>query len=140
MTFDDPDEDNEAESEGEEDEGAEDEEAGQDDLDKEDTESEHEDSENEDNESEEEPAWKDGGRWAIADFFEMLKNQYLELKFIPASTHKVLAEYGGPRSRQEGLRSTLKQIYQEHGWPDLERFRKEECLVAVQKAFEEHDS
>jgi hypothetical protein len=33
--------------------------------------------------------------------------------------------------------SMLQEIYREHGWPDLDRYRKRECLEAVQEALEE---
>lgn len=32
----------------------------------------------------------------------------------------------------------LQRIYRQHGWPDVDRYRNEECLAAVSQALEEH--
>ncbi len=32
----------------------------------------------------------------------------------------------------------LKEIYRQHGWPDLAVYRKAECMAAVQKAMKEN--
>ena len=37
----------------------------------------------------------------------------------------------------EGIIDLLKGVYREHGWPDLDRYRKSECLKAVRRALEE---
>ena len=31
----------------------------------------------------------------------------------------------------------LQGIYREHGWPDLEKYRKEDCIKAVEEALAE---
>ena len=31
----------------------------------------------------------------------------------------------------------VQAIFREHGWPDLERFRKQECLRAVEAALQD---
>ncbi|KAI6086087.1 hypothetical protein F4821DRAFT_260380 [Hypoxylon rubiginosum] len=87
---------------------------------------------------EDEADWRnDAPAWAIADFFELLKDQFRELNFIPISPHTVISVFVQRGQRSEGMISMLREIYQEHGWPDLERYRKRECLEAVQKALEE---
>ncbi|KAI1403244.1 hypothetical protein F4819DRAFT_237305 [Hypoxylon fuscum] len=86
---------------------------------------------------ENEADWRnDAPAWAIADFFELLKDQFRQLKFIPISPHTVTDVYIQGR-RSEGMIPMLQEIYHEHGWPDLERYRKRECLDAIQKALEE---
>ncbi len=34
---------------------------------------------------------------------------------------------------EEGMMDALQAIYRQHGWPDLDAYRKEECLEAVLK-------
>ena len=75
--------------------------------------------------------------WAIADFFELLKDQFRQLKFLPISLRTVIDVYATYGPSAEGMLGMLQDIYREHGWPDLERYRKQECLEAVQTALEE---
>jgi hypothetical protein len=35
------------------------------------------------------------------------------------------------------MEEMLQGIYREHGWPDLENYRKEECIEAVMEALAE---
>jgi len=87
---------------------------------------------------ENEADWRnDAPAWAVADFFELLKDQFRELRFIPISPHTVTSVYVQRDNRSEGMISMLQNIYREHGWPDLERYRKRECLEAVQRALED---
>ncbi|OLN87543.1 hypothetical protein CCHL11_06201 [Colletotrichum chlorophyti] len=83
---------------------------------------------------EEEAHWRySAAAWAIPDFFEVLKDQFRTLNWIPISPYTVrsAASCGGPQ--EEGMASTLQDIYHEHGWPDLATYRKAECLEAVKK-------
>jgi hypothetical protein len=66
-------------------------------------------------EDEKEAEWRDPACWAIADFFEVLKDQYRKLVFIPMITEKVLGIYSEVLLREEKLRSVLQDIYREHG-------------------------
>ncbi|PVH81337.1 hypothetical protein DL98DRAFT_624756 [Cadophora sp. DSE1049] len=77
-------------------------------------------------------------QYAIPNFFELLKNQFRDLQFIPISTEKVILNYERARAGEEGMLPMLQAIYREHGWPDLDSYRKEECLKAVQKALVKH--
>ncbi|KAH8587717.1 hypothetical protein B0O99DRAFT_640883 [Bisporella sp. PMI_857] len=90
-------------------------------------------------ENEEEAEWRGLTCWAIPDFFEVLKEQFQKLNFIPISTETVIATYGrtGPLWEKD-MGPILQQIYRDHGWPNLNEYRKEECLKAVQKALVEH--
>ncbi|KAI1800389.1 hypothetical protein F4811DRAFT_33716 [Daldinia bambusicola] len=87
---------------------------------------------------EKEAEWRaDGQYWAIPDFFEMLKDQFRDLKFIPISSQRVIDMYTMRGSDADGMIPMLQNIYREHGWPDLERYHKRECLEAVHAALEE---
>ncbi|KAK3301964.1 uncharacterized protein B0T15DRAFT_569336 [Chaetomium strumarium] len=68
--------------------------------------------------AEDEADWRNYPAFAIADFFELLKDQFRQLDVIPISPSRVLDP-------------TLQAIYREHSWPDLDRYQKEECLKAV---------
>lgn len=39
--------------------------------------------------------------------------------------------------RSAGMREMLQGIYRDHRWPDMDKYRKVDCLNAVQKALEE---
>lgn len=86
---------------------------------------------------EEEEDWRGEPAWAVADFFEMLKDQFRELHFVPVNPRRVRMESDGAASGIEGLVPMVQDIYREHGWPDLERYKKNECLEAIRQALEE---
>lgn len=75
--------------------------------------------------------------WAIPDFFELLKKQYRELKWIPISTREVIDV---ETNHEDGLISMIQGIIREHGWTSEEGavYRKRECLTAVKTALREH--
>ncbi|KAI0005595.1 hypothetical protein F4779DRAFT_598215 [Xylariaceae sp. FL0662B] len=82
--------------------------------------------------------WRcDSPAWAIADFFELFKDQFRELNWIPLSPHAVLDIEIPGQQGEEGLVPMLADIYRRHGWPDLARYRKDECVAAVRKALKE---
>ncbi|KAL2135018.1 hypothetical protein VTI74DRAFT_10055 [Chaetomium olivicolor] len=67
--------------------------------------------------------WRaEGIAWAIPDFFENLKDQFRHLVFAPICSCTVYWA-----DQVEGV----QDIYREHGWPDLDRYRKKDCLKAV---------
>ncbi|PVH83224.1 hypothetical protein DL98DRAFT_585933 [Cadophora sp. DSE1049] len=87
---------------------------------------------------ENEAEWRaDAPAWAITDFFELLKDQFRELHFIPISPRSVINVYTHFGLDSDGMIPMLQNIYREHGWPNLQRYRKQECLEAVQTALEE---
>ena len=66
----------------------------------------------------EEADWYDESRvWMIPDFFEMMKDQFRSLSFTPAGPMAILE--ADDLSPQEA--EALRAIYQEHGWPNLDR-------------------
>lgn len=87
---------------------------------------------------EKEAEWRaEGEAWANADFFEVLKEEFRQLHFIPLSSRLVIDTYSTWGPNLDGMVVMLQDIYRAHGWPNLEQYRKRECLEAVQRALEE---
>jgi len=83
---------------------------------------------------EEQAGWRGDSRaWSIPDFFEILKDQFRELNYVPISSRTVKDATKGDNEMLELVRG----IYREHGWPDLDCYRKRECLKAVKEALKE---
>jgi hypothetical protein len=99
-----------------------------------------EDEDESEDESEDEIRW--GPCWPVPHFFEMLKNQFRQLNFIPKSENDVVdvwpeaARYATPIP--EGFTDTLQAIYRKHGWPDMSKYRKEDCLAEVRRELKEN--
>ncbi|KAI1324349.1 hypothetical protein F5Y16DRAFT_308074 [Xylariaceae sp. FL0255] len=79
--------------------------------------------------------------WAVADFFEQLKVEFLSLRFLPTNpvcseVIDVDAEFGDEGRR---LLPVLQDIYRSHGWPDVSQYRKKEALEEVKRVLEEND-
>ncbi len=68
----------------------------------------------------------------------MLREQFELLHFEPLSSRTVVDVYTTWSERDKGMVPMVQDIYRAHGWPDLDRYRKKECLEAVQAALEEH--
>jgi hypothetical protein len=86
---------------------------------------------------EDETEWRaESGVWSVTDFFETLKDQFRELNFIPTSPWSVVDVFA--HGLPNGMVNMLQGIYRQHGWPDLERYRKEDCMAAVRTALEEN--
>lgn len=86
-----------------------------------------------------EQEWRtDAPAWAIVDFFELLKDQFESLDFVPISSKEVLDAHETYAEKDEGMIPMVQAIYRDHGWPDLEVYRKEECLEAVAAALKEN--
>jgi hypothetical protein len=82
--------------------------------------------------------WRGNSKiWAIESFFEMLKDHFRKLNFVPTSSHEV----GDVWAAQDGYgKETLRKvqtIYRKHGWPDVERFNKQECAAEVKTLVDE---
>lgn len=84
---------------------------------------------------EDEIEWRrEATAWEISDFFELLKDRFRALKMVPISEIDVadtLAHTGEDRKK---LVSRVQEIYREHGWPDEAKYRKDECLAAIERA------
>jgi hypothetical protein len=88
---------------------------------------------------ENERVWReDGAAWTVTDFFDVLKNELRILNSIPLSSRRVVDIYSDFSVDQSSLLDMVRKIYREHGWPDLERYRKEDCIKAVHQALKAH--
>lgn len=78
--------------------------------------------------------------WAITDFFELLKTQYRNLKWIPINARQVIDINAYYEASEDGMIPMLQGIFREHGWASeqIGIYRKRECLEAVKTALEEH--
>lgn len=96
----------------------------------------------------EEEEWRGGGggpcAWETTDFFRMLEHQFREFNYIPFPQQRsweVLEEIDGKQELSEWgpglLYPRIREIFREHGWPDLEQYRKEDCVKAVGSLVEE---
>jgi len=86
---------------------------------------------------EEESEWRAAGpAWAVVDFFELLKDQLRLLFFVPFSSRTTHLDEHSSEDEAAAMLA-VQAIFREHGWPDLERFRKQECLRAVEAALQD---
>lgn len=87
---------------------------------------------------EDEAEWRaEAPAWAVSDFFELLKDQFRRLDFVPINSTTVHDVFTGSGPGREGYIALAQEIYRQHGWPYLERFRKTECLEALRSTLEE---
>lgn len=80
--------------------------------------------------------WRTNKAWPIADFFEVLKSRYRSLDYVPLHGYRIeewFDEYKEGDDFSDGiiLLRSAREIYQEHGWPDLSVYKKSECLDAI---------
>ncbi|KAK8044239.1 hypothetical protein PG993_004263 [Apiospora rasikravindrae] len=75
--------------------------------------------------------------WSVPDFFNILRGQFHDLKFVPVSSRVVREVYAGGWGNSPVVLSAVQNIYRRHGWPDLATFRKQECLRAVRRTLRE---
>jgi hypothetical protein len=89
---------------------------------------------------ENEEGWRSNApAWAISDFFEVLKDEFRSLNFLPTNEKDVMDTYTTYGDDEEsGLIPMVQRIYREHRWPDLDTYRKDECLTALRRALREN--
>ncbi|KAM5465657.1 hypothetical protein MauCBS54593_006432 [Microsporum audouinii] len=75
-----------------------------------------------------------GGRWAIADFFEVLKYEFRKLSFVPFYSRLVREVYSVDLKEFIPM---LQEIYRKHGWPNMEIYNKQKCLSEVRAELED---
>jgi hypothetical protein len=82
-----------------------------------------------------------GPCWPVRHFFEMLKNHCRRLRFIPKDTENLINTWTDLTEDRdpipEGIPELLQSIYHKHGWPDLNRYCKRECLDEVKQKLQE---
>lgn len=87
--------------------------------------------------TEEESNWLGSApAWTIPEFFANLKCLLTNLHWIPISP-QTLVPGREIEIHHAGMTAMLKEIYRQHGWPDLAIYRKAECIAAVREAMEE---
>jgi hypothetical protein len=74
--------------------------------------------------------------WTIEDFFTMLKEQFLDLKWLPINSRQVVGAYTEWDQDSE-LQNILQGIYRGHDWPDLGKYKKGECIRLVEQTVQE---
>lgn len=99
-----------------------------------------------------EASWRGGHgpcAWAIPEFFKMLEFHFQELNYVPTGRLEVEeafeeAENAEEEEDDEASASSLsaafpriKGIFREHGWPDVDRYRKDQCIKAVESFMKE---
>jgi hypothetical protein len=89
--------------------------------------------------------WRPGCNtvWTIPDFFATLKHNFKELHFVPMSRRRVVDGWYGideeaPAHDFQRAVEMVKGIYRAHGWPNLERYRKKDCLKAIHIALRDN--
>ena len=82
-----------------------------------------------------------GPCWPVRQFFEMLKNQYRQLNFMALNNYQVFDIWtdktGLGEAIPEDFIGTMQAIYRKHGWPEISRYQKEECLAEVKRVLDE---
>jgi hypothetical protein len=86
-----------------------------------------------DNEAE----WRaDAAAWDVVTFFKMLEDELRELRVVPLSPRTLVCAGTSSPPGTEGMVQMVQGIFREHGWPDLKRYRKGDCLRGVKHALE----
>ncbi|KAK8094957.1 hypothetical protein PG997_001642 [Apiospora hydei] len=81
---------------------------------------------------------RDGPAWAVPDFFELLKGEFRQLNFVPVGPRRVDDDYSNHSGETgDGSTDVMRKLYRDHGWPDLDRYRKGECLEALRNTLRE---
>lgn len=87
---------------------------------------------------ENEHGWRSQPAWSIPDFFEVLKNEFRTLRSVPLDASQVEYWFGDEDCEEfeepdEGdiLIRSVRDTYQEHGWPNMSVYNKEECQNAI---------
>lgn len=103
------------------------------------------DTDDDDDDDDNDPEWiRDGWhpQWPIPVFFAKLKKHFQQLDFVPKDSENVLEGWSRNDRNDTGprLADKLKPFYRKHGWPDLELYRKGQCLEDVRKVGLRHDA
>ncbi|KAK8924295.1 hypothetical protein VCV18_004714 [Metarhizium anisopliae] len=83
--------------------------------------------------------FRDAGTWAIPDFFRVLKEQYRSLTFLPYGSTRVCDVKAAEYLDRAGKNRLIEGIFRQHGWPNMQDYRKADCLKAIRSAMVEHN-
>jgi hypothetical protein len=82
--------------------------------------------------TEDQAGWRGNSSiWAIETFFEMLKEHFRKLDFVPMKPYEVTDVWVEQSDYMKETRALVQNIYRKHGWPELARFDKQECAAEV---------
>ncbi|PIA98284.1 hypothetical protein CB0940_05441 [Cercospora beticola] len=90
--------------------------------------------------NDEELGWRCAPAWSIPEFFEVLKHHFVNLDCVPLSRRLVEEGwYGEERDMPDNLGAcrVAAEIYRRHGWPDVEKFRKDQCMAELEREIPE---
>jgi hypothetical protein len=87
--------------------------------------------------TEDQVLWRaSSGVWAIKELFEMLKYHFRMLNFVPMGSEGVKDVWVGKDEELQDEMAAVQEIYRRHGWSDMSRFHKEDCLAEVETLLE----
>jgi hypothetical protein len=83
--------------------------------------------------------WRTYPAWPVKDFFELLKDCFRNLQTVPLSSDNVydLENHDHFQDKVVDTMPLIKEVFWKHGWPNLELYRKEECLREVNQLVQE---
>lgn len=75
--------------------------------------------------------------WPVRMFFQLLKNEYRNLHFLPTHGPWQMNVYTTYAAERRPMVPMLQRIWEEHGWPGSRDFDKKKCLDAIKQACKE---
>ncbi|KAI1840735.1 hypothetical protein JX265_013195 [Neoarthrinium moseri] len=89
-------------------------------------------------ESPDQEEFRSSPAWAVEDFFELLKDQFRALVFLPTTEETVIETHQVVTDEEMDALPVVQGIYKKHGWPDLGTFQKDACLEVIEQYLEEN--
>lgn len=74
--------------------------------------------------------------WEVGGFFEMLKNQFRRLNWVPIGNGEMM-EILPEDETGTGMGAAMKEVCRDHGWLDLSIFDKEACHGSIRPMLSE---
>lgn len=76
--------------------------------------------------------------WAVTDLFRLLKGEFEQLNFVPQGPTQVDDDYSLHSGETgDGSSDAIRAVFRTHGWPNLQTYRKDDCLKALREMLEE---
>ena len=72
------------------------------------------------------------GTWTVVDFFDMLKDLFRSMLFVPGNQNQVY-DIGDTREEEQDKIHVIMRTFWDHGWPDLKLYaeQKGKCVELV---------